>query len=163
MYKFFILLLSLLTLLGGCSTKNERFSLSADKEKAATSLQSIRILKDNKSEAILSVIFLNEVYPHYSDESEAHFLISFYAPDVNNTLYFNEIDPNQYNLMMNGSSATEAVLLEEEDTLRTLLPINNSYNNYYYVRYPITNEMLTLVLEKSHKRVAEISYHKVEQ
>lgn len=120
---------------------------------------------DNKTKAILSTIFLNEVYPKYAD-GLAHFLVAFYSPEHNNTLYFSRNrlpDDKAYLLLLNGKEALASEPLDNNDKLVELLPMNNNWNRYYYVRYKLPNETPVLVLESDHIEQAAITYRTAQE
>ena len=145
----------------GCSSHFDNYTLSSENENAANSYKNARLLNsDNKSETILAAVYLNDVYPKYTD-GFAHFLISFYNPDNNNTLYFDrskKLDDQDYVLLLNDENAMASEALDNDDLLVDLMPIRNSWNRYYYVRYRLPEEKLILVLESDHTARAEITY-----
>lgn len=130
-----------------------------------TSYKNVRLLRNNRSETVLSAIFLNQVYPKYAD-SFAHFLIGFYTLDKNSALCFDTKDAcaaGDYTLMLNGEKALYFEELDEDDPLRELIPVNISWNRYYYVRYKLPSASPVLVLESDHTERAAITYQKEQQ
>ena len=164
MKQFTLIIASTFFLLSGCSTKAERYVPSSEHEKASTSYKSVRILNDaNRSESVISTVYLNEVYAKYTEGKWSHFLVSFYNAKQENRLYFKK-DENQTNgkfvLLLNGEDANRSLPLEQDDLLVELLPVHNAWNSYYYVRYKLPIEKPVLVLESDHKQQAVITYQK---
>lgn len=65
---------------------------------------------------------------------------------------------NRYVLLLNGEGALVSEQLESDDLLLELMPINNSWNRYYYVRYALPNAKPVLRLENDHTVKAVIAY-----
>jgi hypothetical protein len=138
---------------------------STSEEKAITSYKNVRLIRDNRSETILSSIFLNQVFPVYAD-GFAHFLIGFYTRDQNSHLCFDKTGScsgDDYTLVLNGDNALYFEELGENDPLRELMPVNISWNRYYYVRYKLPSASLVLELESGHTERAVITYQKEKQ
>jgi len=154
------------TIFSGCSSNFERFVPSDEQEKATTSYKSIRLLESNeKTKLVISSIYLNDVYPKYAD-GYAHFLISFYNPKQENMLYFNSDKTDKredFILLLNREEALSSHELDSDDLLVDLMPINNSWNRYYYVRYKLPSAKPVLVLESDHTEQAAITYQKVKE
>ena len=130
-----------------------------------TSYKNVRLLRDNRSETVLSTIFLNQVFPKFED-GFAHFLIGFYTIDQDSTLCFDTTGTcaaDDYTLLLNGEDALHFEELGENDPLRELMPVNISWNRYYYVRYKLPSGTPVLVLESDHTERAAITYQKEQQ
>lgn len=166
MRQIAVLLTLSLTVFSGCSSHFDHYTLSEESETATTSYRNVRLLtSDNKTKTILSTIFLNDVYPKYTD-GLAHFLVAFYSPEHNNTLYFKRgemPDEKAYLLLLNGKEALASELLDNDDMLVKLLPMNNNWNRYYYVRYELPNATPVLELESGHTEQAVITYQKAQE
>lgn len=155
-----------LIIFSGCSSQFDRYTLSAESEKATTSYRSVRLLNsDNKSKTIISTIYLNDVYPKYAD-GFAHFLVSFYSPEHDNLLYFSRAavpDAQKYVVLLNGEDALVSEELDSDDLLVDLMPVSNSWNRYYYVRYRLPSAKPVLVLESDRTERAVITYQKAQE
>ncbi len=164
--QFIILFAIPFALFSGCSSQFDRYALSSENEKATTSYKSVRLLNsDNKSKTLLSTIFLNDVYPTYTD-GLAHFVVSFYNPEHDNTLYFSKKkapSAQDYVLLLNGKDAIISEELDSDNLLVGLMPIRSSWNRYYYVRYKLPNETPVLGLEIDHTVQAVITYQKAQE
>jgi len=185
--RYFAVSLTLaIFLLTACSSDFKHYKLSSQKELATTSYKSVRLLNAQKrSEMVISTVYLNQVYPKYAG-GYAHFIVSFYNPASDNRLYFNA-DCNQseetnttidadlntsavqsaetpqpcskrFVLLLNGEDAVASEHLESDDLLLELMPINNSWNQYYYVRYKLPSAKPVLRLENGHTVKAVITY-----
>lgn len=154
-----------LLLLGGCSSNFDHYTPSSTQERASTGYQNVRLLKNNKSETILSTIYLNEVYPKYAGDF-SHFLVAFYSKENNNTLYFDRNsteNADDYLLLLNGRDALYSEELDRDDLMLRLMPITNSWSRYYYVRYKRPGGKPILMLESDHRQLALITYQKEQQ
>ena len=173
--QFFIFFIITFVVFSGCSNHFDRYTPSSEQEKAMTSYKSFRILKDNKSETIFSAIYLNDVYPTYTDDF-AHFLVSFYNFETNSTLFFdinntknfetnstllvdinNTEDPEKYVVLLNGEMALKSESLDSDDLLIDLLPVRTKWSKYYYIRFDLPKGVPTLVL-KSSNRTKSLSF-----
>lgn len=154
-----------LLLLGGCSGSFDSYTPSSTQEKASSSYRNVRLLKENKSETVLSTVYLNEVYPKYTDNF-SHFLVAFYSKEQNNTLFFErDRAPNagDYLLTLNGEDALYSEELDNDDLLLRLMPINTGWYRYYYVRYKRPGGKPILRLESDHTQRALITYQKEQE
>ena len=165
MKQFVILSIISLAIFSGCSSHFERYTPSSEHERASTSYKNVRILEEGRSKIVLSSIYLNDVYPKYTD-GKAHFLIAFYSKENNSTIYFKKSDEESkkgYTLLLNSQNAIDAKELDRDDLLRELMPINNSWNRYYYVRYELPSGKPVLVLENGHTEPVVITYQKAQE
>jgi hypothetical protein len=155
-----------LLLFGGCSSYFDHYTPSATQERASTGYQNVRLLKENKSEILLSAIYLNEVYPEYAG-GFSHFLVAFYSRENNSTLFFDSNSTQRADdhiLLLNGEGALFSEELDNDDLLLRLMPISsNSWNRYYYVRYKRPGGNPILALESGHRQLALITYQKAQQ
>lgn len=166
MKQHIIIFLLSLTIFSGCSDHFERYVPSGEHEKATTSYKNVRLLNSvNRTKLVIASVYLNDVYPKYTD-GYAHFLISFYNPQQNNTLYFNRDkreSEKDFILLLNGEEALSSNALDSDDLLVDLMPVSNSWNRYYYVRYKLPNGKPVLVLESDHTEQAVITYQKEQE
>ena len=165
MKQFTFIIAGSLLLLSGCGAKAERYVPSSEHEKASTSYKSVRLLNDaNRSETVISTVYLNAVFDKYTEGKWSHFLVSFYNPKHKNRLFFKQDEnrsASEFVLLLNGEDANRSQLLDQDDLLVELLPVHNAWNTYYYVRYKLSSEKPVLVLESDHKQQAVITYQKV--
>ena len=160
--QFTLIIASSLLLLSGCSTLSERYVPSSEKEKASTNYKTVRLLNDaNRSETVISTIYLNDVYAKYTEGKWSHFVVAFYNPQHKNRLFFKQEDnrsTGEFTLLLNGEDANSSQTLDHDDLLVELLPVHNAWNTYYYVRYKLPSEKPVLELESDHKQQAVIAY-----
>ena len=149
-----------LFLIIGCSSNFERYVPTSAQESASNSYKNVRLLDDhNRTETVLSTVYLNKVYPSYAD-GYAHFIVAFYNPQNENRLFFddNMTDEKGYVLLLGKRGALAAEKLDNDDLLLELMPVSNSWSSYYYVRYPMPSARPVLVLENDHTVKAVITY-----
>lgn len=89
-----VLIISLV--LFGCSSKNafDHFSLTEKQESYENSIQSSKIYKDEITDGVVNVVYLNKVYPKLYQHAE-YFYIYLYTKDEASQLSFelNCVDP----------------------------------------------------------------------
>jgi len=151
--RFWILPVLIVTLFTACSrqTAFEYFTkLDSRHERAVTNLRRITLKEGNETTALISVIYLNPVDPAlYSKQS--YFLVAMYDKR-DRTL-------DDYNITLNGSGAVGIVLLDDNCSLRQLMPLNNPWNSYYEVLFkPQKDANLTLRFETYPSLTGEAVY-----
>jgi len=139
--QFVILSIISLAIFSGCSSHFERYTPSSEQERASTSYKNVRILEEGRSKIVLSTVYLNDVYPKYTD-GLSHFLISFYNDRTHSALIFDTNETNgsdKYTVLLNGEIALFAEELDSEDLLIDLLPIKIDWSKYYYIRFNLSS------------------------
>ena len=145
-------LLSLI-LLTACSreTAFEHFSrLDSRHERAVANLMRVTLKEDNRTTALLSIIYLNAVDPdHYQHQD--YFLVAQYDS--------RQLPLEAYTITLNGKTPTGIVQLDDNCSLRTLMPLNNAWNAYYELVFKASeDENLTLRFESGPSLQGEVTY-----
>ncbi len=127
----------------GCSrdTAFEYFTkLDSTAERAVVNLRQIVLRDDrNNTRALISVIYLDPVQPQIF-RRQHFFLVGLY--DSRKRPLFD------YNLTLNGEAPKGIVELDDNCSLRRLMPLNNPWTDYYEVVFAHTDdENLTLTFE----------------
>lgn len=161
MMRSIALLILAVLIIQGCSrtTAFDFFKMDTEHERAVENMKTGTIVRSFETEAILSTIYLNRVYPDKYKNGE-HFFVALYSrEDIR--LYFKQgLNNNKYNFTCNGEKPIEARELKPGDELRRLMPINNEWNRYYYVSFPKQKiDTLDLVLESGLEEKVTITYH----
>jgi len=151
--RYWILPVLIVTLFTACGrqTAFEYFTkLDSRHEHAVTNLRRITFKEGNETTAMISTIFLNPVDPLlYGNQS--YFLIALYDKR-DRTL-------DDYNITLNGSPAVGIVLLDDNCSLRELMPLNNPWNSYYEAVFaPQKETNLTLRFETYPSLTGEATY-----
>lgn len=125
------LVLLTIALLSGCSSRDNAFryfqKLDGDKERAVLNMRRISLKEGNRTESMLVAVYLNAVYPElYHDQNS--FVVSLY--DVDNRPL------ERFSLSLNDAAPVAAVELEQNCTLRRLMPIDNPWGKSYQVIFP---------------------------
>ncbi len=158
--RIIVSLLSLLLLFTGCShtTAFDFFKMDSEHERAVENMQTGTIVRSFETEAILSTIYLNRVYPDKYKDGEHFFAALYSREDIR--LYFKQgLNNNKYKFTCNGETPIEARELKSDDELRRLMPITNEWNRYYYVKFPKQHtESLDLILESGLEETLTITY-----
>jgi hypothetical protein len=160
--RYFFLLVSVVFFISGCSrtTAFDFFKMDANYEKAVDNLQTGTIVRSFETEAILSTIYLNHVYPEKYNDGEYFFVAIYLRDDIR--LYFKSgMNNKKYNFTLNGEIPIEGSELKTDDELRLLMPISNEWNRYYLVKFPTQHtQELDLILENDEFHSVALTYQK---
>ncbi len=156
-------LLSLLTLVlflfSGCSktTAFDFFKMDKNYEKAISNLQSGTIAKSFETEAILSSVYLNEVYPDEYSNGE-YFFLALYLSDDKRLFFKSGLNDPDYKLTLNNTNFIDGKELKSDHKLRSLMPINNEWNRYYLIKFA-SQERNDLLLKLQNNDSGKIELH----
>ncbi|MEA3373535.1 MAG: hypothetical protein U9Q62_07585 [Campylobacterota bacterium] len=160
MHIFFIFLTSLF-IMTGCSksTAFDPFKMDDVHERAVNNMRTATIVKNSEAKVIISAIYLNRTMPEsYKDENGEYFLVALYQKNDSN------LTTESINLTMNAYPPLTIHEVDKEDSLRSLMPINNEWNHYYLATYLVDEkETLSLTFESGLYGLAELTYRKDEQ
>jgi hypothetical protein len=159
-----IALSALLALLAfsGCSQKGafDLFKMDEAHERSVEQLRSGTILLSLETKAIFSTLYLNKVDPLKYNDGE-YFIASVYFQNDDTTDKKRDLESNGYNLDLNGQKATIVELLEDKDPRRALMPIQNNWNRYYFIRFDsVASSSLALRLENNQTGSVVLNYQK---
>lgn len=87
--RYFLFVLSITLFFGGCSEKDafSRFKLNEKQELGINSIQSSKIQNQGNVVGIVSVVYLNDIYPKRTPKSEV-FYVTLYLKDKTETPIF---------------------------------------------------------------------------
>ncbi len=161
--RFSLIALSALLMFSGCSQKGafDLFKMDAANERAVENLRSGTILLSLETKAIFSSLYLNRVDPMQYKEGE-YFVVSVYFQNDDRTIKNRALESNGYTLTLNGKKATEIEALDDKDPRRALMPIQNNWNRYYFIRFDSvpSERSLVLRLENNQTGKVELNYQK---
>lgn len=129
----------------GCSQKNAfvKFNMNKDEERSVSSLQTSQIIdKSGEIAGVISVVYLNEIYPKKFNKYDS-FYIYIYMKDSKN---INFIDP-KINLEMNEQVPVNSTELPNNNEFTHLVNIKNSWNRYYLVEFERDCNTLNLIFD----------------
>ncbi len=145
--------LPIIFLLSACGSKSafEYFTkLDSRQERAVTNLRRMTIKENNATVALLNIIYLNPVEPGAYGDNPA-FLIGLYDRRGKGM--------EAYRTTLNGRLPAGMVELDDNCTLRTLMPLNNPWNRYYQALFKADGEAnLTLRFETDPSLQGEVTY-----
>jgi hypothetical protein len=141
MTKYIFLFLASI-LLVGC-TPNRAMQHFEKEEMYAKSLQYTNkcdILYDNQVKVMLTAVYLNSVDPKYNDDYE-NFIVGAYVVESNefNEAFYNN---NLFELTLNQTNVLSVEPLSHEHEIYGNIPLNNSWSNYYLVKFNPINVKL---------------------
>ena len=119
-------------------------------ERAVTNLQRVTLGEHNKTVALVSVIYLNPVDPTLYTKQH-YFFVALYDARGESLL--------DYNVTLNGKNAVGIAQLDDNCSMRTLMPLNNPWNTYYQLVFKYQkDENLTLRFESGPSLQGEVTY-----
>jgi hypothetical protein len=157
--RFLLPIMATLLLFSGCSktTAFDFFKMDKNYEKAISNLQTGSIAKSFETEAILSSVYLNEVYPKEYNDGE-YFFLALYLSDDKRMFFKSDLRDPDYKLTLNGVNFIDGKELEKSDKLRSLMPINNEWNRYYLIKFE-TQDRNDLLLQLKNSEDDTIKLH----
>ena len=164
--KFPTILLTSLLFLSGCSQQNAftKFKLSQEQEAAMASVQSSKIAYNDKVTGVVSVIYLNEVYPT-SYNKEEYFLLYFYLKEEQKEIFDPTIlEHRDLQLMLNEDKPLKIKQLSHNNRFSHLSGTQSEWSRYYLVAFQEQSEnTLSLVLKNGKYSSQNIVFRKNEE
>lgn len=160
--RFSILVWMALVGFSGCAQKGtfDMFKMDEAHAKAVEQLRTGAIVQSLETKALVSAVYLNPIYPEKYNEGE-YFVGAFYFEQNNRNLKKWDLDTHGYQLTLNGEKAMVIEELEESDPRRSLIPVQNNWNKYYFIRFDSVPEgVLTLLLENNQTGRVALNYQK---
>jgi hypothetical protein len=156
--------IAMMALIGfsGCAQKGtfDLFKMDEAHERAVEQLRTGAIVSSFETKALISLIYLNPIYPTTYTDGE-YFVGAFYFEKVSQDVKKWDIAEHGYTLTLNGKIATRMEELKESDPRRALIPIQNNWNKYYFIRFDSVPEgVLKLQLENNQTGSVALSYQK---
>ncbi len=151
-----------LLLTTGCSTKGtfDMFALDEPHQKAVEQLRTGAIVKSFETKALVHTVYLNPIYPEKYNDGE-YFIGAVYFERDNRDVKKWDLNTHGYTLTLNGKIATTLEELKESDPRRALIPVQNNWNKYYFIRFDLQPQgALTLLLENNQTGRVVLSYQK---
>jgi len=130
------LLLTFLILFSGCADKNAftKFNMSEKEELGADSILNSKVEKGQEVNGIVSVVYLNKVYPEKSFKEEV-FYVNFYIKN----------DTKNISFMLNEKTALSVKELTSKNVYAFLTPLKTKWSKYYIVKFKKQKDMLTFI------------------
>lgn len=151
---YWSLLPLILILLTACS-RETAFTyfprLDSRHERAVANLMRVTLKEDNRTVSLLNIIYLNAVDPKRY-RTQHYFLVAQYDS--------RHLPLEAYAITLNGKAPAGIIKLDDNCSLRTLMPLNNSWNAYYELVFKANeDENLTLRFESDPSLQGEVTYH----
>ena len=134
--KILWLSLTFVVLFSGCADKNafSKFNMSEKEELGTDSLLNSKVRKGEEVDGIVSVIYLNKVYPDKLTENET-FYVNFFVKDKTQGFSFT----------LNGEKAIITEELKSQNPYSFLTPLHTSWSKYYLVQFKKQKDILNFV------------------
>ncbi|AFV97480.1 hypothetical protein B649_05830 [Candidatus Sulfuricurvum sp. RIFRC-1] len=146
----------------GCSQKGafDLFKMDASHERAVEQLRTGAIVLSLETKAILSTLYLNPIYPDQYKDGE-YFIAAVYFERDNRDIRKWDLNTYGYTLTLNGKKATILEELNQSDPRRTLIPVQNNWNKYFFIRFDsVADSSLALQLENNRTGKVVLKYQK---
>lgn len=153
------------TLFVSCADKNAftRFNMQEDQELGAANLQSSKIKMGENLDGIVSVVYLNHVYPKVYTNDE-YFYISLYLKDKKEMFDPKKLDDIKLTMKLNSKLPIKIKKLEAANKLSHLTSVYNEWTMYYLVAFKKDDEnKISLVLETDQSSSDALVYQKAEE
>lgn len=160
--RFYMLSLIALFTMSGCADRGafDLFKMDAAHERSVEQLRTGSILLSLETKAIISALYLNPVYPDDYKDAESFIVTLYFEHDIRSVKERNIHDIG-YRLTLNGKEPLEMEELPEKDLRRNLIPVRNTWNRFYLVKYSNFREgALALVLENNQTGKVVLNYQK---
>jgi len=136
--KTFLIILTFVLAFSGCSQKTafSRFEMSQKQELGADSLQRSKLGFENKVNGIVSIVYLNMVFPEVYNDDE-YFYINSYVKDKGFSSQF----------LLNNQEPTKIEKLTPFNKFTHLMHTKEKWSEYYLVVFPKQGDKLNFVLK----------------
>lgn len=159
--KLFTIFLTTFIIFSGCSTKNafDEFNMSKEEELGYSYLKSSKISsKDNDISGVVSVIYLNGVYPKRFGSNE-YFYISYFTKKPKELFDANQPEDTMLKITLNSKEPIKVEKLPEDNEFSGLLDSKNEWSRYYIVEFEKA-DTLDLLIEDGKEHFASLRYKK---
>jgi hypothetical protein len=160
--RFSLLSFIALLTMSGCADRGafDLFKMDAAHERSVEQLRTESIVLSLETKAIISGLYLNPVYPEQYKDGES-FIVAIYFENDMRSVKKRDLHDIGYSLTLNGKEPASIEELPEKDLRRELIPVRNSWNRFYLVKYNnVTEGALALVLENNQTGKAVLNYQK---
>jgi len=148
--KHFIIIIPIILLFSACSDKTafSKFNMSKKQELSANSIQSSRIMLNNNILGVVSVLYLNDIYPKIYNKNE-YFYIYYYLKN-----------PQKVDFILNNKKAIKIIKLKPLNQFSKLVSSSNKWNQHYLVEFSKEGNSLNLLLKSAEASSHTFRYHK---
>jgi len=152
-----------LLMFGGCADKGafDMFRMDETHERSVEQMRSGTIIQSFETKAIISALYLNPVYPKQYKDGEYFVAAIYFEKPQNLETKKWDIKEYGYSLTLNGASPAQMEEIKENDPRRALIPVQNKWNRYYFIRFePAGESSLMLRLESNQTGSVVLNYPK---
>ena len=138
--KTFLITITIFLLLQGCTARNafDKFNISEDRAKSEDSILSSKIYNKEKVDGIISVVYLNNIFPDKYKNNE-YFYVSLYTKEKKEPLFF----------YLNGKKAFMVQELNASNEFTALTSLKSKWQKYYLVDFTHQGKSLTFTAKNS--------------
>lgn len=149
-----LIILSLSWLFLGCSSKNafDNFSITPEQEIGEKFTQSSKIKQNEITQGIVSIIYLNKVYPKLYKDAEYFYICSY-----------SKVNFGKLNFMLNGSSPLSIKNIKDGKELINIRFPQTNWQEEYIVSFALSGDMLKLIVKNGPFASDILTFEKDEQ
>jgi len=138
--KTFLITITIFLLLQGCTARNafDKFNISENRAKSEDSILSSKIYNKEKVNGIISVVYLNDIFPERYKGNE-YFYVSLYTKEKKEPLLF----------YLNGKEAFEIEELNANNEFNTLTSLKAKWQKHYLINFIQQGKSLTFSTKNS--------------
>ncbi len=142
---------TLFILLTGCAKHNafKQFHMSATQERNEDNIQTFKIKKDKSIHGIVTVVYLNKVFPKIYKDNE-YFYVYYYLKDKDEKASF----------FLNNRNSLLREKLPKENKFAKLTSFQAPWSNYYLIGFQKEDNILNLTVKTNKAASATLQFIK---
>lgn len=150
--KSFFTIVSLILILASCSEKTafSKFKISKEESLSENFLQSSKVIFNNKVNGVVSVIYLNNIYPKIYKDKE-YFFVYYFVKDEKNVKF-----------ILNSKAPIKIIRLKPVNKFSELTHFQDKWNEYYLVEFKKSTKNLKFLFKNDKASSNILIYNKDE-
>jgi len=150
--KSFFTIVSLILILASCSQKTafSKFNMSKADSLGENSLQSSKVTLNGKVDGVVSVVYLNSVYPKIYNNKE-YFFVYYFLKDKKNVKF-----------ILNSQVPVKIIRLKPINQFSSLIHSQSKWNKYYLVEFKKSTKNLKFLFKNNEASSNILIYNKDE-
>ncbi len=160
MKKLFITIL-IISIFTGCQSALNVFEKTGGKYEQGLQHTKVKsLVKDNETQAILNITYLNSVDTKWNDKYQ-NFLVGIYISNDNEAEDKQYLNNPNYTISMNKKNYEKVILLTKKHSLYKYIPLKNPWAKYYILSFNnIEEDKLIIKYATENNTSVELSFIK---
>lgn len=149
--KTFLIITTILVAFLGCSHNNafDRFEMSTERELSEENIQSSKIMDANETTGVVTVVYLNKIYPNLYKNAEYFYI------------YLNvEGESNETEFMLNDFPSLLAEELQSTNPYTKLTLFDAEWKHYYFVGFKEDGDTLKVQIKNKNASSSALTFKK---